>query len=160
MCALNVVKGMILFMNRFKLFIDVLIPVVISGIVGFIINPYIDYNSLVQLPLSPPSIAFPIVWTILYILMGVSYYLLKNPDRKEKMIYFVQLGVNALWSVFFFVFKFYLFSFVWILLLDVLVILMIIIFCRNNKVSAYLQIPYLVWILFASYLNLGIYILN
>lgn len=147
-------------MNKFKLFIDVLIPVVIGGIVGFIINPYIDYNSLVQPPLSPPSITFPIVWTILYILMGVSYYLQKDPDRKEKMIYFVQLGVNALWSVFFFVFKFYLFSFVWIILLDVLVIFMIIIFYRNNKVSAYLQILYLIWILFASYLNLGIYILN
>lgn len=147
-------------MNKFKLFIDILIPVAIGGIVGFIINPYIDYNSLVQPPLSPPSIVFPIVWTILYVLMGISYYLLKNPSKKEKIIYFIQLGVNALWSVFFFVFKFYLFSFVWILLLDVLVILMIIIFCRNNKVSAYLQIPYLVWILFASYLNLGIYILN
>lgn len=147
-------------MNKFKLFIDILIPVAIGGIVGFIINPYIDYNSLVQPPLSPPSIVFPIVWTILYVLMGISYYLLKNSSKKEKIIYFVQLGVNALWSVFFFVFKFYLFSFVWILLLDVLVILMIIIFCRNNKVSAYLQIPYLVWILFASYLNLGIYILN
>lgn len=147
-------------MNKFKLFIDVLIPVVIGGIVGFMINPYIDYNSLVQPPLSPPSITFPIVWTILYILMGVSYYLQKDPDRKEKMIYFVQLGVNALWSVFFFVFKFYLFSFVWIILLDVLVIFMIIIFYRNNKVSAYLQILYLIWILFASYLNLGIYILN
>lgn len=147
-------------MNKFKLFIDILIPVAIGGIVGFIINPYIDYNSLVKPPLSPPSIVFPIVWTILYVLMGISYYLLKNSSKKEKIIYFVQLGVNALWSVFFFVFKFYLFSFVWILLLDVLVILMIIIFCRNNKVSAYLQIPYLVWILFASYLNLGIYILN
>lgn len=147
-------------MNKFKLFIAILIPVVIGGIVGFIINPYIDYNSLVQPPLSPPSIVFPIVWTILYVLMGISYYLLKNPSKKEKIIYFIQLGVNALWSVFFFIGKFYLFSFIWIVLLDVLVIFMIGIFYHNNKASAYLQIPYLIWILFATYLNLGIYILN
>ena len=147
-------------MNKFKLFIDILIPVAIGGIVGFIINPYIDYNSLVQPPLSPPSIVFPIVWTILYVLMGISYYLLKNPSKKEKIIYFVQLGVNALWSVFFFIGKFYLFSFIWIVLLDVLVIFMIGIFYHNNKASAYLQIPYLIWILSATYLNLGIYILN
>ena len=147
-------------MNKFKLFIDILIPVAIGGIVGFIINPYIDYNSLVQPPLSPPSIVFPIVWTILYVLMGISYYLLKNSSKKEKIIYFVQLGVNALWSVFFFIGKFYLFSFIWIILLDVLVIFMIGIFYHNNKASAYLQIPYLIWILFATYLNLGIYILN
>ena len=147
-------------MNKFKLFIAILIPVVIGGIVGFIINPYIDYNSLVKPPLSPPSIVFPIVWTILYVLMGISYYLLKNPSKKEKIIYFIQLGVNALWSVFFFIGKFYLFSFIWIVLLDVLVIFMIGIFYHNNKASAYLQIPYLIWILFATYLNLGIYILN
>lgn len=147
-------------MNKFKLFIDILIPVAIGGIVGFIINPYIDYNLLVQPPLSPPSIVFPIVWTILYVLMGISYYLLKNPSKKEKIIYFIQLGVNALWSVFFFIGKFYLFSFIWIVLLDVLVIFMIGIFYHNNKASAYLQIPYLIWILFATYLNLGIYILN
>lgn len=147
-------------MNKFKLFIDILIPVAIGGIVGFIINPYIDYNSLVQPPLSPPSIVFPIVWTILYVLMGISYYLLKNPSKKEKIIYFIQLGVNALWSVFFFIGKFYLFSFIWIVLLDVLVIFMIGIFYHNNKAPAYLQIPYLIWILFATYLNLGIYILN
>ena len=147
-------------MNKFKLFIDILIPVAIGGIVGFIINPYIDYNSLVQPPLSPPSIVFPIVWTILYVLMGISYYLLKNPSKKEKIIYFVQLGVNALWSLFFFIGKFYLFSFIWIVLLDVLVIFMIGIFYHNNKASAYLQIPYLIWILFATYLNLGIYVLN
>ena len=78
-------------MNKFKLFIDILIPVAIGGIVGFIINPYIDYNSLVQPPLSPPSIVFPIVWTILYVLMGISYYLLKNPSKKEKIIYLFSL---------------------------------------------------------------------
>lgn len=147
-------------MNKFKLFIAILIPVAIGGIVGFIINPYIDYNSLVQPPLSPPSIVFPIVWTILYVLMGISYYLLKNSSKKEKIIYFVQLGVNALWSLFFFIGKFYLFSFIWIILLDVLVIFMIGIFYQNSKISGYLQIPYLIWILFATYLNLGIYVLN
>ena len=120
-------------MNKFKLFIDILIPVAIGGFISLIINPYVDYNSLVQPPLSPPSIVFPIVWTILYVLMGISYYLLKNSSKKEKIIYFVQLGVNALWSLFFFIGKFYLFSFIWIILLDVLVIFMIGIFYQNSK---------------------------
>ena len=124
-------------MNKFKLFIDILIPVAIGGFISLIINPYVDYNSLVQPPLSPPSIVFPIVWTILYVLMGISYYLLKNSSKKEKIIYFVQLGVNALWSLFFFIGKFYLFSFIWIILLDVLVIFMIGIFYQNSKISGY-----------------------
>ncbi len=76
------------------------------------------------------------------------------------IIYYIQLGVNALWSIIFFVFKWRLFSFIWIVLLVVLVILMIIRFYKIDKVAAYLQIPYLLWILFASYLNLGIYLLN
>ena len=147
-------------MNKFKLFISILIPVAIGGVVGFIINPYINYNSLIQPPLSPPSIAFPIVWTILYILMGISYYLLKSPRKKEKIVYFIQLGVNALWSIFFFIFKWRLFAFIWILLLDVLVILMTIDFYKKNKLAGLLQIPYIIWILFATYLNWGFYTLN
>ena len=81
-------------------------------------------------------------------------------DSKTKFLYYLQLGINALWSIFFFVFKFRLFAFSWILLLDVVVILMIIDFYKKYKLSGLLQIPYLLWILFASYLNLGVYLLN
>jgi len=142
-----------------KLAINILVPLLIGGIVGFIIMPFMDYNSLRQPPLAPPGILFPIVWTILYILMGISAYLISKKDSIP-LIYYVGLGVNALWSIIFFVFKWRLLAFLWIILLIILVIKMIISFYKIDKWSAYLQIPYLLWILFACYLNLGIYLLN
>ena len=122
-----------------------------------------DYNTLEKPPLAPPSILFPTMWTILYILMGFSYGLLKDnrkTDMDAKFIYYLQLAVNALWSIFFFVFKLRLFSFIWILLLALLVFIMIVKFYQRHKLAGILQIPYLLWILFASYLNFGFYILN
>ena len=95
--------------------------------------------------------------------MGVSYGILKDKkllDEKSKIIYYLQLFVNALWPIIFFTLKYRLFAFIWIILLDILVIIMIIAFYKKNKLSGILQIPYLVWTLFASYLNLYIYLLN
>jgi len=151
-------------MSKFKIYLkSILIPVIVGGIVGFIISGYIDYNTLVQPPLAPPSIAFPIVWSVLYVLMGVSYGILASNslvDTKINSIYYLQLFVNALWSIFFFVFKWRFFAFLWILLLLVLVIIMIIRFYNKNKLAGLLQIPYLLWVGFATYLNFGIYLLN
>ncbi len=151
-------------MSNFKIYAKaILIPVVVGGIVGLIISGSIDYSSLKQPPLSPPSTLFPIVWSILYILMGISYGILDSNllvDSGINSIYYLQLFVNALWSIFFFVFKWRFFSFLWILLLLALVVIMIIRFYRKNKTSGLLQIPYLLWILFATYLNLGVYLLN
>lgn len=151
-------------MSKFKTYAkSILIPVIIGGVVGLIISGSIDYNSLQKPFLSPPSVLFPIMWTILYVLMGVSYGLLKDKsliDSNIKVIYYLQLFVNALWSIIFFTFKWRLFGFVWIVLLDILVIIMIINFYKKNKLSGLLQIPYLLWSLFASYLNLFIYLLN
>lgn len=151
-------------MSKLKLFIKtIIVPLIVGGLVGLIISKSIDYNSLVKPFLAPPSILFPIMWTILYILMGVSYGILKSKDlndSKIKFIYYLQLVVNGLWFIFFFTFKWRLFAFVWILLLDVLVIIMIYRFFSKNKCSGLLQIPYLTLILFATYLNLAIYILN
>ena len=151
-------------MSNFKIYAKaILIPVVVGGIVGLIISGSIDYSSLKQRALSPPSTLFPIVWSILYILMGISYGILDSNllvDSGINSIYYLQLFVNALWSIFFFVFKWRFFSFLWILLLLALVVIMIIRFYRKNKTSGLLQIPYLLWILFATYLNLGVYLLN
>ena len=130
---------------------------------GFITSNSINYNTLEQPPLAPPAILFPIVWTILYTLMGVSYGILDVNglvDSSINTIYYLQLFVNALWSIFFFVFKWRLISVFWIVLLDVLVILLIKRFFETKKVSSYLNILYLAWILFATYLTIGIYILN
>lgn len=143
--------------------ISILIPVIVGGIVGFIISGFMDYDTLNKPFSSPPSIVFPIVWTILYILMGTSYGILKSnslTDTKIDIIYYLQLAVNALWSIFFFVLKWRLFSFFWILLLAGLVIWMIIEFYSKNKLAGLLQIPYILWIAFASYLNLAFYLLN
>ena len=95
--------------------------------------------------------------------MGISYGILKSNsllDAKTSNIYYSQLFVNALWSIFFFVFKWRLFAFFWILLLIVLVYLMIKRFYSRNKVAGLLQLPYLLWIIFASFLNLTVYLLN
>ena len=151
-------------MSKVKIYIkSIIIPVIVGGIVGLITSGAIDYNTLKQPPLAPPSAVFPIVWTILYILMGISYGILKSNnqvDEKIDRIYYLQLAVNALWSVFFFVLKWRLFSFFWIILLGILVIIMIVRFYNKNKLAGLLQIPYILWILFASYLNIGTYLLN
>lgn len=139
----------------------IFLPLIVGGIVSIIIKDSIDYDTLVKPALSPPSIFFPIAWTIIYTLMGISYFIVrKTLTTKEKLLYYIQLAVNTLWSIIFFVNKMYFLSIVWIVLLDVLVIIMIRIFIKENKISGILQIPYLLWILFATYLTIGIYILN
>lgn len=151
-------------MSKIKIYAkSILIPVIIGGVIGLIISSSIDYNSLQKPPLSPTSILFPIVWTILYLLMGISYGIIDSKsliEPKTKIIYSLQLFVNATWSLIFFTLKRRLFAFIWIIILDVLVIVMIIDFFKKNKTAGLLQIPYLLWIIFASYLNLGVYLLN
>lgn len=95
--------------------------------------------------------------------MGISYYLFKKNNYnsyKEDKIYYLQLLVNLLWSIFFFVFKWRFFTILWTFLLLILVIYLIILFYKKYKLSAYLNIPYLLWITFATYLTIGVYILN
>lgn len=151
-------------MSKLKIYAkSILIPLITGGIVGFIISKFMDYEYLQKPFLAPPGIIFPIMWTILYILMGISYGILKSKniiDEKNKFIYYIQLFVNAMWSIFFFVFKWRLFAFIWIILLDILVIMMIFNFYKKDKLSALLQVPYLLWSLFATYLNIFIYLLN
>lgn len=145
--------------NLFYLFF----PLICGSIIGLLTSSFIDYNTLMKPPLSPPGFIFGIVWPILYLLMGISYYLLKKDNyetTKESVIYYSQLAVNLLWSIFFFVLKWRLFTVFWTILLLGLVIYMIILFYKKNKVSAYLNIPYLLWLIFATYLSIGVYILN
>lgn len=122
-----------------------------------------EFGMLQKPPLAPPGILFPIVWTILYTLMGVSYGRLKTKgltDEKVNQVYYLQLVINALWSIFFFSLEWRLFSFFWIIALIIAVIVMIREFYARDKVAGLLQIPYLLWLLFAAYLNLAIYLLN
>ena len=141
----------------------ILIPVLVGWIVGRIMSSFIDYEVLKSPFLAPPSTAFPIVWTILYILMWISYARLEDKnllDKNLNILYYVQLWVNALWSIFFFVLKWRLFSFFWIILLDILVIWMVVKMYKKDKTAWLLQIPYILWILFASYLTFAFYLLN
>ena len=140
-----------------------LLPIIGGAIVGLITSGYMDYSDMVKPPLSPPGIVFPIVWTILYILMGISYFIAtkdKENDKDLNQIYLLQLFVNLFWPIIFFVLKMYFTAFLWIILLIILVIVMIKELLKNNKISGYLQIPYLIWLLFATYLNIGIFLLN
>lgn len=151
-------------MSKFKIYVkSILIPVGVGLIIGLITSSSIQYNTLIKPVLAPPSILFPIVWTILYVLMGVSYGILESKslvNSEIKFIYYLQLFVNAMWSIIFFTFEWRLFAFIWLLILILLIIIMIIKFYNKDKVAGLLQIPYLLWALFASYLNLSIYILN
>ena len=151
-------------MSKFKIYLkSILIPLVLGGIVGFIISGSTDYNSLIQPELAPPAILFPIVWTILYFLIGLSYGIItiySDLDSDVKTIYYSQLIVNLIWPIIFFVMKNRLLALIWIILLLILIIIMIVKFYKKNKVASLIQIPYLLWTIFATYLNFSIYLLN
>ncbi len=150
--------------NLKKFIIFLFIPIVIGFIGSLLGNSSMGFNLIDKPSFSPPGILFPIVWTILYLLMGISSYLISISNNKHKncalIVYILQLLVNMLWTFFFFNLKWYLFSFIWIILLIGLVIIMIIKFYKINKTAAYLQIPYLLWLVFAAILNFSIYLLN
>lgn len=137
-----------------------LISAIISG------NSTGIYTEFIQPPLSPPAWVFPVVWVILYALMGFSAYLVYNSDVEKRSInralmkYTMQLFVNFWWSIIFFRFELLLGSVITIVILLVLVALMILSFIKIRKAAAYLNLPYLAWLAFATYLNIGIYALN
>lgn len=145
-----------------KKIIYVFFPLLIGGLVSFIIKDFINYQEIIKPFLAPTKFIFPIAWSIIYFLMGISYALLNKNivDKTNKIIYYGQLLVNAFWSIIFFIFHNYGLSFIWIILLDILVSLMIWRFYKTNKVSAYLNLGYLIWILFATYLTGAIWLLN
>ena len=141
----------------------ILTPLIGGSIVGLIINKSIDYNYLVNPPLSPPSYLFPIVWSILYLLIGTSYYIYRknnNDDSLTIKLYYIQLILNYLWSIIFFTLKLRTLAVIWIIVLAITIIYLMIRFYKEERTSFYLFIPYILWILFATYLNIGIVVLN
>lgn len=151
--------------NKKQLAISVAIPLIVGGLASLInINGFKEFETVNKPALTPPMIVFPIVWTILYILMGFSTYLVYNSESKSKttafVIYGLQLAVNFLWTCLFFGAKNYLGALAAIVALLVLIIAMIFSFYKINKKSAYFQIPYLVWVSFATYLNYMVYLMN
>ncbi len=149
------------------LIIAVAIPLLVGGLSALLTrNSMEDFESIQKPPLSPPAIAFPVVWTILFVLMGIASYLVFTSRADGEMkanalkLYGVQLFFNFFWSIIFFGLKSYNFAFVWLLALLILIISTAVAFYRINKTSAYLLIPYILWVTFAGYLNLAIALLN
>lgn len=119
-----------------------------------------DMYGSINLPtIATPAILFPIMWTILYLMMGVSLYLNRH-NKKNMIIFYIQLLVNYFWVFDFFLWEMFFGSFIVIVLLDVMILYTILEFYKENKASAYMLIPYLIWCVFASYLNWQIYLLN
>lgn len=136
----------------------------LGGLAGGVTGGMDGFQGLQAPPLTPPPLAFPIVWGTLYVLMATAAYLVWNSgdlDRGPSLrLYFVQLLVNALWTVFFFRLQWRLFAFFWLLLLVALITLTMAGFRYIRRSSFWLLVPYLLWTLYAGYLNLGFYLLN
>lgn len=145
--------------------IFILISLAVGGLSSIITSKGMPYYELLNKPFfTPPAILFPIVWTILYVLMGLGagrVWKSKDPGRSGAILLFgIQLVVNFFWSVWFFGAQRYLFSCVWLLLLLVLVVAMRRAFARIDGPAGAIQLPYVIWCVFALLLNLSIWILN
>ena len=153
--------------NTRLLVICIFIPLIVGIMAAALTSNSMETFEQIQKPVfAPPAWLFPVAWTILYTLMGISSYLIlkSNASRAEKeaaiRIYAYQLAVNFLWPTFFFNLGWYLFAFFWLMLLWILVLIMIFRFWNINKTAAYLNIPYILWLTFAAVLNFAIWILN
>ncbi len=149
------------------LVVSVAIPVASYFLIGFISsNSAMLFNGFVKPPLSPPSWLFPIVWIVLYTMMGLACYFIYTADaeKREKkralLLYGMQLGVNFFWSSIFFNLSLYLVALIWLVVLWILVALTIAKMFKISGLAACLMLPYLVWLTFAGYLNVGIALLN
>ena len=122
-------------------------------------------ETVVKPPLSPPSIVFPIVWAILFVLMGIGAARIyaapaSNARSRSLLLFFVQLAFNFFWSILFFNLQRYGLALLWLLVLWGLILWMILSFRRVDPLAAWLQLPYLLWVTFAAYLNYGVFHLN
>lgn len=149
------------------LVIALILPLLVGGISAFLsMKGMAMYGEMAKPPLSPPPWVFSVAWTILYLLMGLASYLImgssKSPGIKTLAlsIYGIQLVLNFMWSIIFFRWEEYLAAFIWLVVLWIAVIICAVMFYKINKVAAWLIIPYVLWLTFAGYLNLGAYILS
>ncbi len=149
-----------------KLVVCVAIPLAVGGLSALLTAGNMQsFEEIDKPPLSPPGWLFPVVWTILYVLMGIALYIVittkTREDKRPAIVSFgVQLFFNFFWSIIFFNMQAYLFAFIWLILLWLAIIANTYLFYRINKNAGKLLIPYIIWVTFAGYLNLGIYLLN
>ena len=151
--------------NLKALFIAILIPLAVGGLSALISMGGMDAE-LPSVPLMPPGWVFPVVWTVLYVLMGISSYLVWQSGAPEESkvrafgVYALQLFVNFAWPILFFNLRLFGLSFAWLVLLFVLVLVTAVRFGRINKAAGWLFVPYLLWLVLAGYLNLAIAVAN
>lgn len=150
-----------------KYIIGIAIPLAVGGLSALLTQSAMQkFNSLNQPPLAPPSWLFPVVWTVLFVLMGIAsslVYMADVPQEQKKSaltLYGAQLAMNFLWSIVFFNFGAYLFAFVWLLALLAVIIATAVKFRKISEPAAWMLIPYILWVCFAGYLNFAIYLLN
>lgn len=153
--------------KRKALIVCIAIPLAVGGLAALISGGGMAaFERVNKPPLSPPGAVFPIAWTVLYILMGLASYLVLASSapagavRTALAVYAVQLAVNFMWPILFFAAGAYLPSFILLVCLWLLVLTAAILFYRISKPAGLLMLPYLLWLTFAGYLNLGIYLLN
>jgi hypothetical protein len=142
--------------------IIIVIAPLIGGFLSSLLANFKNYNIINKPIFSPPKIVFPIVWSILYLLFGISFYL-ANKDYENKKITssaIINLILNYSWTFIFFKLKMYIISAIELVLIILSTIKFIIELYKENKTAAFLQLPYLVWLLVALYLNIGVIILN
>lgn len=147
-----------------ELILCIIVPLAVGGFSAFLTRDGMENFKTVQKPpLTPPEKLFPFVWTILYLLMGLASYIVLTsgkPKTAGLILYGVQLFFNFFWSILFFNKEMYLFSFIWLVIMWLLILAATVLFYRNTKLGGYLMIPYLLWTAFAGYLNFGVYLLN
>lgn len=164
----NIIKQEVFFLKIHwkKLLLFIAIPLITGGLSALVTSGSMkSFEAINKPPLSPPGWLFPVVWTLLFILMGIASYIVWEQGtgtqrRNALILYFVQLFFNFMWSVIFFNRQAYLFAFVWLVILWALIIATAVAFYRIEKSAGYLMLPYILWVTFAGYLNLAIYILN
>lgn len=144
----------------FKFIFYVFLPLILGSIVSLLFDTS-SYSLLNKPPLSPPKIIFPIVWSILYLLMGISYYIIsyEKNNKKVSVLYYLQLSLNIIWPILFFKFNLYFLATLDIIFIIVTLVNLIYEMYKINKTSGILNIPYLLWLLFAFYLSFGVYLL-
>ncbi len=149
--------------DRKGLLISLGIPLAVGGLAALVSGGMGSYKTLNQPPLSPPGWVFPVVWTVLYLLMGYAAYRVRRADPKERralVFYGLQLLVNFLWPIVFFRWQTYLAAFLVLVILWVLIAITLRLFHRTEERAGDLLIPYLLWVTFAGYLNFGVFLRN
>lgn len=153
--------------NFKKLLLCVSVPLLVGFISSLIsLNGFKDFKYFIKPSFAPPSVIFPIAWTVLFILMGLACYLVVNSYKQTNRIFYaitvysLQLIFNFFLTIIFFNLKEFLFAFLWLILLWILILITVILFYKINKYTIYLLLPYILWVTFAGILNFFVYKLN